>query len=644
MGEPLYRQVVGPAPEGGLDRPCRVYAPVGTHDSLLAYLARRLLENGANTSFVNRIADEACSIESLVEDPVRDIEQAGKADGRMGLPHPKIPLPASLFGQSRINSAGLARTVLPAARATPLETAANALERETYPFVEILIREAAKTYADAIAEVREAVDFLRFYARQAKTCFANDTHESWGPVACISPWNFPLSIFTGQVCAALAAGNTVLAKPAEQTPLVAYAMVRLLLNAGIPAQALQLLPGPGSATGAALVADERVKGVLFTGSTEVARTLAAQTAGRVGPHGRQVPLIAETGGQNAMMVDSSALPEQVVSDVLASAFGSAGQRCSALRILCLQEDIAEPMIRMLKGAMAEQAVGDPALLATDIGPVIDDEAKTRLLRHVERLRTQGCAVFQAHDQSELDQLDGAFVAPTLVEIPSVSLLEREVFGPVLHLIRYRRQDFDPLIGQINKLGYGLTFGLHSRIDATIAKGIDLAKAGNVYVNRGIVGAVVGVQPFGGEGLSGTGPKAGGPLYALRLLSRKPAEAAASALEAPGLATRPSWRGMPGGRWPENCETGRPAKAIRPADRRRATLSPAPPLRWLLRTFRWPARNRCGWASTARAEFSYPQNSLRFPHRYRPCKTGPLPSGLPAYSNSCNSCHAAWRAA
>jgi len=617
MGEPLYRQVVAPISEGGLGRPCRIYAPVGTHDRLLAYLARRLLENGANTSFVNQIADESRPIDTLIEDPIDLIERAGRAEGQAGLPHPRIALPASLFGASRSNSrginlsdehalAGLTRYLLshenrpwhaapiidgrevsgmgravrnparqsdivgyvteaaaehaalavsaasqgwaqwsrtsPGHRAAALEAAADALEGKTLLFTGILIREAGKTYANAIAEVREAVDFLRFYALQAKHSFSNDTHTPLGPVACISPWNFPLSIFTGQIAAALAAGNTVLAKPAEQTPLVAHEMVRLLLSAGIPESALQFVPGRGETAGAALIADERVKGVVFTGSIEVAKTLARQIAGRVDELGHFIPLIAETGGQNAMLVDSSALPEQVVGDVMASAFDSAGQRCSALRILCVQEDIAEQVIRMLKGAMAEQALGDPLLLSTDIGPMIDDEAKTRVTKHIDRLRAQGCPVYQAHDQSELDQLEGAFLAPTLIEIPSVSLLEHEVFGPVLHVVRYRRQDFQQLIEHINALGFGLTFGLHSRIDETIATATESAKAGNIYVNRNMVGAVVGVQPFGGEGLSGTGPKAGGPLYALRLLSRRPASALADALDPPGMAVSIDTRG------------------------------------------------------------------------------------------------------
>ena len=608
MGEALYRQVAGPTSEGKLGHACRIYAPVGTHDTLLAYLARRLLENGANTSFVNQISVPSRSIDSLIQDPVHTVERAGEVDGKIGLPHPRIPLPAALFGPSRVNSTGAdlnsehiiatltaylldeeksqwhaapiingqdvpgqRRAVLnparrsevvgyaseatatqvnqavamaaqgwfqwsraaPDSRAAILEAAATALERSVHLFMAMLIREAARTSANALAEVREAVDFLRFYARQARG-FARGTHEPWGPVACISPWNFPLSIFTGQVAAALAAGNTVLAKPAGQTPLVAHAMVRLLLNAGIPATALQLLPGAGAAVGSALVADERIKGVLFTGSTDVAKTLARQIAGRLDARGRQVPLIAETGGQNAMLVDSSALPEQVVGDVMASAFDSAGQRCSALRVLCLQDDIAEPVLRMLKGAMAQQAIGEPILLATDIGPVIDGHAKARIMRHIEQLKAQGCAVFQAHDQNELDRLDGAFIAPTLIEIPSVLRLEDEVFGPVLHLVRYKRQDSDSLIQHINSLGYGLTFGLHSRIDETIAKASSQARAGNIYVNRNIVGAVVGVQPFGGEGLSGTGPKAGGPLYLLRLLSQKPASAAMRALESPDV--------------------------------------------------------------------------------------------------------------
>ncbi|WGV22168.1 MULTISPECIES: trifunctional transcriptional regulator/proline dehydrogenase/L-glutamate gamma-semialdehyde dehydrogenase [unclassified Pseudomonas] len=599
MGEPLYEQVVGKISEGKLNRPCRVYAPVGTHETLLAYLVRRLLENGANTSFVNRIADHSISIQELVADPVASIERMGTQEGSIGLPHPRIPLPRDLYGSERANSAGIdmanehrlaslscamlatahndwkaapllacaasegvAAAVLnpadhrdvvghvqeatvvdvenaiqcalnaapiwqatpPAERAAILERTADLMEAEIQPLMGLLIREAGKTFANAIAEVREAVDFLRYYAVQARNDFSNDAHRPLGPVVCISPWNFPLAIFTGQVAAALAAGNPVLAKPAEQTPLIAAQAVRLLLEAGIPEGVLQLLPGRGETVGAGLVGDERVKGVMFTGSTEVARLLQRNVAGRLDNQGRPIPLIAETGGQNAMIVDSSALTEQVVIDVVSSAFDSAGQRCSALRVLCLQEDSADRVIEMLKGAMAESRLGCPDRLAVDIGPVIDAEAKAGIEKHIQGMREKGRSVYQVAIADAAEIKRGTFVMPTLIELESFDELKREIFGPVLHVVRYNRRNLDQLIEQINNSGYGLTLGVHTRIDETIAKVVETANAGNMYVNRNIVGAVVGVQPFGGEGLSGTGPKAGGPLYLYRLLSTRPADA------------------------------------------------------------------------------------------------------------------------
>ncbi|WP_227753655.1 MULTISPECIES: trifunctional transcriptional regulator/proline dehydrogenase/L-glutamate gamma-semialdehyde dehydrogenase [Ramlibacter] len=618
MGEPLYEQVVADPAQGGLGRPCRIYAPVGTHETLLAYLVRRLLENGANTSFVHRIADDTLPLDELVRDPVEQIDAWAAAEGRAGLPHPAIPLPRALYGAGRANSRGLdlaseatlqalasdfgdaacappvqappllaaaprgtgadsaaqveaAPTAMravtnpadrrdtvgftrdatpaevhaaldaacaaaaawaataPAARAQCLERAADALEAAMPRLMQLLMREAGKTAANAVAEVREAVDFLRYDARQLRTHFDNATHVPLGAVACISPWNFPLAIFTGQVAAALAAGNVVLAKPAEQTPLVAAEAVRLLWAAGVPQAALQLLPGDGAVVGAALVADPRVQGVLFTGSTEVARLLQRALAGRCTPAGRAVPLIAETGGQNAMLVDSSALAEQVVGDVLASAFDSAGQRCSALRVLCVQEEAADRLLAMLRGAMAELRVGDPALLATDVGPVIDEDARAGIEAHLAAMRARGRCVHAVPGHAPQPLAGGSFVLPTLVEIESIAELEREVFGPVLHLLRYRREDLDGLLAQINATGYGLTLGLHTRIDETIARVSAAAHAGNVYVNRNMVGAVVGVQPFGGEGLSGTGPKAGGPLYLYRLLQRVPHDVALRAL-------------------------------------------------------------------------------------------------------------------
>ncbi|MFE2004490.1 trifunctional transcriptional regulator/proline dehydrogenase/L-glutamate gamma-semialdehyde dehydrogenase [Pseudomonas guariconensis] len=601
MGEPLYEQVVGKVSEGKLNRPCRVYAPVGTHETLLAYLVRRLLENGANTSFVNRIADHSISIQELVADPVASIERMGTQEGSIGLPHPRIPMPRELYGSERANSAGIdmanehrlaslscallatahndwkaapllacavseqpAVQVLnpadhrdvvghvqeatvedvdnaiqcalnaapiwqatpPAERAAILERAADLMEADIQPLMGLLVREAGKTYANAIAEVREAVDFLRYYAVQARNDFSNDSCRPLGPVVCISPWNFPLAIFSGQVAAALAAGNPVLAKPAEQTPLVAAQAVRLLLEAGIPEGVLQLLPGRGETVGAGLVGDERVKGVMFTGSTEVARLLQRNIAGRLDNQGRPIPLIAETGGQNAMIVDSSALTEQVVIDVVSSAFDSAGQRCSALRVLCLQEDSADRVIEMLKGAMAESRLGNPERLSVDIGPVIDAEAKAGIEKHIQGMRDKGRTVYQVAIAEGEEIKRGTFVMPTLIELESFDELKREIFGPVLHVVRYNRKDLDQLIEQINASGYGLTLGVHTRIDETIAKVVDNVNAGNMYVNRNIVGAVVGVQPFGGEGLSGTGPKAGGPLYLYRLLSTRPADAIA----------------------------------------------------------------------------------------------------------------------
>ncbi len=421
----------------------------------------------------------------------------------------------------------------PQERARLLEAAADHLEGDMPRLLAVLIREAGKTAANAVAEVREAVDFLRYYARQAREQFDNTSHRPLGPVVCISPWNFPLAIFLGQVSAALAAGNVVLAKPAEQTPLIAAESVRALWAAGVPRAAVQMVTGRGSVVGSKLVADARVQGVLFTGSTEVARILQRTVAGRVDASGRAIPLIAETGGQNAMIVDSSALAEQVVGDVLASAFDSAGQRCSALRVLCVQEDAADRILEMLLGAMAELRVGRPDCLATDVGPVIDQDAKDGIDCHIEAMRAKGRRVHQVAGRNEHSLQLGTFVLPTVIEIDSVAELEREVFGPVLHFVRYKRDDLDGLLAQINGTGYGLTMGLHTRIDETIAKVVSSAHVGNLYVNRNMVGAVVGVQPFGGEGLSGTGPKAGGPLYLYRLLSKRPDEVLAHAVDGAG---------------------------------------------------------------------------------------------------------------
>ena len=384
------------------------------------------------------------------------------------------------------------------------------------------------------------MDFLRYYAAQARNHFRNDSHRPLGPVVCISPWNFPLAIFSGQVAAALAAGNTVLAKPAEQTPLIAAQAVRILLEAGVPAGAVQLLPGRGETVGAGLIGNERVRGVMFTGSTEVAGIIQRNLAGRLDAHGRTLPLIAETGGLNSMIVDSSALTEQVVVDVVASAFDSAGQRCSALRVLCVQADVADRVINMLKGAMAEYSLGNPERLSTDIGPVIDAEAKDNIDQHIAKMRDKGRKIFQAARSNGDDLSRGTFVTPTLIELDSFDEMQREIFGPVLHVVRYARADLGKLLQQINDSGYGLTLGVHTRIDETIAQVVNSAKVGNLYVNRNMVGAVVGVQPFGGEGLSGTGPKAGGPLYMYRLLATRPQDAVAKQLQQEsGEITRPA---------------------------------------------------------------------------------------------------------
>ena len=581
MGETLYDQVVG---KDQLNKPCRIYAPVGSHQTLLAYLVRRLLENGANSSFVNQIVDADVPVSALVADPRT---AAAELDGA---PHPAIVLPCDLFAGERRNSAGLDlaneqtlaslaasfaehghqhwhvtpllhqdsynapfesspvalrnpadqrdlvgdvieadladvdsalqaaeqyamdwQTLPPTDRAATLSAAADLFEAHQAELMAIAIREAGKSLPNAIAEVREAVDFLRYYAAQVHGT-ANTL--ALGPVLCISPWNFPLAIFVGQVSAALAAGNVVLAKPAEQTPIIAWRAVQLMHQAGVPRGALQLLPGRGETIGAALCADARIRGVIFTGSTEVAQLINRTLAARATREHAEIVLIAETGGQNALVVDSSALPEQVVQDAISSAFDSAGQRCSALRVLCLQDEIADKIIAMLKGAMQELRVGNPDRLATDIGPVIDADARANLQQHITQMRSEASAVHQL--PLPADTAHGTFVAPTLIEIDRLGRLEREVFGPVLHVLRYHRAALPALIDAINATGYGLTFGVHSRIDETIDYITARSHAGNIYINRNIVGAVVGVQPFGGEGLSGTGPKAGGPLYLKRL--------------------------------------------------------------------------------------------------------------------------------
>ncbi len=593
MGESLYDQVVSAQ---GLNRPCRIYAPVGNHEDLLAYLVRRLLENGSNTSFVNRIIDRDAPIDAIIADPV------AKVGALPQIPHPRIPLPRHLYGNQRLNSKGvelnniqrlrdLARdmtaaidrdwqaapliggvprngegkpvlspadrrrrigtvieasaedidqAMLLASRAAPgwdatpaeeraacLERAADLMEAEMPTLMALCAHEAGKTLIDGVAEVREAVDFCRYYAMRARIDFAapqilpGPTGEKdqlslhgRGVFVCISPWNFPLAIFTGQVTAALVAGNTVVAKPAEQSPLIAAYAVQLLHRAGVPTDVLQLLPGDG-AVGARLVKDPRIAGVAFTGSIEAAwsinRTLAAR-------QGSIVPLVAETGGQNVMIVDSSALPEQVVIDALSSSFQSAGQRCSALRVLYVQEDIAPRLIDMLAGAMAELCIGDPTHLATDVGPVIDEDALGMLQRHAERMEREGRLIYRC--DLPPSAVHGTFFPPQAYEIDDITRLEREVFGPVFHLVRYKASELDKVIDAVNSTGYGLTFGIHSRIDNTVRHVTSRIRSGNAYVNRNMIGAVVGVQPFGGEGLSGTGPKAGGPHYLYRFATER----------------------------------------------------------------------------------------------------------------------------
>jgi RHH-type transcriptional regulator, proline utilization regulon repressor / proline dehydrogenase / delta 1-pyrroline-5-carboxylate dehydrogenase len=551
MGEGVYREVLK---DGTV--PCRVYAPVGEHRDLLAYLVRRLLENGANSSFVHQLADEHVSAEALLASPLAAIDAAA------------LPLPVALYGPGRANSTGadlacaamlaplqaavastqiaplamadanavdaamqrLRRGFEPwsakplAERAALLNKAADALDARLAEFCGLLVKEAHKTLGDCVAEVREAVDFCRYYAGQAETRLADQqlpgpTGESnvlrlhgRGVFVCISPWNFPLAIFAGQVVAALVAGNTVAAKPAEQTPLVAQRFVALLHEVGVPQDAVQLVHGLGETVGAALVAHPHTAGVCFTGSTQVAKIINRTLAGKDGPI---VPLIAETGGLNAMVVDSTALPEQVIDAVVQSAFRSAGQRCSALRLLCVHESIADGVIEMLRGALAELSVGDPALLATDVGPLIDDEAFSHIGRQVQRLRGEAKLLGEAPVRSTSPRL----LAPVAFEIGSIGELKSEIFGPVLHVVRWGG-DVMEVVRQINALGYGLTLGVQTRIDSRAQRIADAARIGNVYVNRNMIGAVVGVQPFGGEGLSGTGPKAGGPHYLYRFCAEQ----------------------------------------------------------------------------------------------------------------------------
>ncbi len=564
MGEGVYAHIIGDA-----DVKVSVYAPVGPHKDLLPYLVRRLLENGANSSFVNKLMDESMGTQDLVRDPVKQVR--GYETHR----HSKIPLPRDIFGQERLNSLGvdldnhteavrltdyvrdfdfnmrassyLAGKALKEVdeqhigqafssarhgfvkwnstdveeRAKIIERCGDMLEHKMDEFIAILILEAGKTYADAVDEVREAVDFCRYYAHCARKDFAKAgmvmpgytgesnrlTLHGRGVFVCISPWNFPLAIFTGQIVAALLAGNAVIAKPASQTRYVASYMVDLMLRAGVPKDVLHLLLGNGS-YGGKIVADKRVAGVVFTGSTATAKRI--QTALNEN-NDAIVPFIAETGGQNAMIVDSSALPEQVIDDVVHSAFGSAGQRCSALRVLYVQNDVADGIIELLKGAIAELKVCDPVDLSADIGYIIDEGAKETLDNHIAYIEQHGKLIAKAElDKKASD--NGRMFAPAAYEIDDVSVLKEEVFGPVLHVVRFKGPELGDMLDQINSTGYGLTFGLHSRIQSRSERVHKVINAGNIYVNRSMTGAIVGVQPFGGMGLSGTGPKAGGPHY------------------------------------------------------------------------------------------------------------------------------------
>src|SRR5467141_1158886 len=553
MGDALYQALLAEHP----DIAVRVYAPVGSFTDLLPYLVRRLLENGANTSFVHQIADPAVPLEDLVADPVEQLPGPY-------VPDPRIPLPRDIY-PDRKNSLGLdlarrdvldslhrriaAEKLSPAPpsialdsaigratqsfeswsrvpateRAAVLERAADLLEERMLDLVALIVREGGRTCADAVSEVREAADFCRYYASQTKTRFvvqllpgpAGERNElqlhGRGVFACISPWNFPLSIFTGQVAAALAAGNTVIAKPAEQTPRIGFESVNIFREAGVPEFVAQCVAGDGE-VGASLVADPRIAGVAFTGSVETAKRIDLALAQRAGPI---VPLIAETGGDNAMIVDSSALPEQVVDDTVISAFQSAGQRCSAQRILFVDAGCAPRVLQLLAGALAELKVGNPAELDTDVGPIIDAPSRDALLRHVEKLRGSAKLIGESPRPPA-----GNYVAPIAFELPLDQLPRTEVFGPILHVCVYQRNNLGEVLQWIRDTGYGLTLGIHSRIQSFVDDVVRAARVGNIYVNRSMIGAVVGVQPFGGEGLSCTGPKAGGPHYLPRFATER----------------------------------------------------------------------------------------------------------------------------
>ena len=554
MGDALYEALLAEHP----DIAVRVYAPVGSFTDLLPYLVRRLLENGANTSFVHQIADPDVPLEDLVADPIEQLPEPYVPDPRIPLPrdiypdrknslgldlarrdvldslHQRIaveklsPAPPSITLDSAIGRAAQSfeswSHVPAAGRAAVLERAADLLEERMLDLVALIVREGGRTYADAVSEVREAADFCRYYASQTKTRFvvqllpgpAGERNElqlhGRGVFACISPWNFPLSIFTGQVAAALAAGNTVIAKPAEQTPRIGFSAIDLLHQAGIPVDAVICVAGDGEAVGAPLVADPRIAGVAFTGSVETAKRIDLALAQRAGPI---VPLIAETGGDNAMIVDSSALPEQVVDDVVISAFQSAGQRCSAQRILFVDAGCAPRVLQLLAGALAELKVGDPAEPDTDVGPIIDPPSRDALLRHIEKLRGSARLIGEAQLK-----IEGNYIAPVAFELALDQLPRTEVFGPILHVCLYRRSNLGEVLQWIRDTGYGLTLGIHSRIQSFVDEVVRAARVGNIYVNRSMIGAVVGVQPFGGEGLSGTGPKAGGPHYLPRFATER----------------------------------------------------------------------------------------------------------------------------
>ncbi|MTH97471.1 bifunctional proline dehydrogenase/L-glutamate gamma-semialdehyde dehydrogenase PutA [Roseibium sp. RKSG952] len=587
MGESLFKSVSG---RDGY--PCRIYAPVGGHKDLLAYLVRRLLENGANSSFVTIVGDSSVPVGAMLKRPSEILENGTRAVNR------SIPLPLELYGDQRTNSKGIefgcskersnltsgvanaafpletAKPLVPGAKTSgpaqpvlspmdgnrevgqvqwadaamarramdvaskgfdswsrrPVEERAGALEKlgdlleaHSDRLMAILCMEGGKTLQDGIAEVREAVDFCRYYAAEARGLFGGGRlmpgptgeenryrYRGRGVFLCISPWNFPLAIYLGQITAALVAGNAVVAKPAEQTPLIAHETAKLIYQAGVPEDAFLLVPGDGS-VGAALTSDPRVAGVAFTGSTETAWAINRTLANK---NGAIVPLIAETGGMNAMLVDATALPEQVCDDVMMSAFRSAGQRCSALRLLFVQSDVADTLLKMLEGAARELSLGDPRLPSTDIGPVIDIEARDNTLAHVEKMRREQTLRFAGNTPQGAFS-GGSWVGPHIVELDKPEALEREIFGPVLHVVRYDAKDIDTVLDAIAATGYGLTLGVHSRIDATVKKVVDRLSVGNVYVNRNTIGAVVGTQPFGGSGLSGTGFKAGGPLYLSR---------------------------------------------------------------------------------------------------------------------------------